>query len=492
LVVASKGVQFIATTEPFPVVTLDEDFGEVMSVGTSSNWIAAGNWDGDLKIWDAASRVKAVAMRAHPLVTSALTFSPDGKALATGGGDNKIHFWDLTALRPGQQVLVVPRNPGTLPKIKSFQGHRAEIITLAYSPDGGVMLSGSADGAAKFWSPAFTRKDGLLPTQDNPLRFSADGTELLTLDTNGTVSWRTLASGRKRVLITCPVSQLDRLGRSAAAVSADFKTLALRTTDASIELWDISLRKSLARLRSGRDSVVAVRFCPGEASLAVVTEDPQPDESNLVRVILWDYLSDRTQELDRRPGAGAHAIAFSPNGKQLVSGCMDGAIRVWDLPHPSKPRVLEGHSSGISELVFSGDGKQLASASFDSTIRIWDTTTWEFRVLRGHTGGVEAAAFSDDGKFLVSDSGNALKLWDAATGQERLNLNLSSGMFLLEERLRTAPDGSALAVRIGLQYTPDGLLLLRAPPMAEIEAREKAKAEAQADAPTFNSIVAAP
>ena len=128
------------------------------------------------------------------------------------------------------------------------------------------------------------------------------------------------------------------------------------------------------------------------------------------------------------PGIGhsgeVYTAALSPDGRLLVSGGTDAAIKLWDVASGRVLRTLTGHSESIHAIAFSPDGQTLASASSDKTIRLWNAESGrQLATLTGHQDEVTAVAFSPDGRTIVSGGyDNTLKLWDTVSGKELRSL----------------------------------------------------------------------
>jgi WD40 repeat protein len=206
-------------------------------------------------------------------------------------------------------------------------------------------------------------------------------------------------------------------------LSPDGKTLAvvfLHGFGDVVRLWDMTRRKPLGSLR-GHDrwaSVTGAAFSPDGRRLA--TGDVNG------RVTLWDAAT-RQEAAHWQHGPSVSAVAFSPDGKLLVSAGTDimrpyapGEVKVWDAASGEERAVLRGHSRGVTCLAFSPDGKRLATGSDDGTVQLWLPATGAYvTTLRGASAPVKGVAFRPDGRALAAvDVNGTVLLWQAAAPEE--------------------------------------------------------------------------
>jgi RNA polymerase sigma factor (sigma-70 family) len=172
------------------------------------------------------------------------------------------------------------------------------------------------------------------------------------------------------------------------------------------------------RFEGHTDGVMAVAFSPdGKQVLSggACYGDGDPT------VRLWDVATGKELRKLEGHSGGVYSLAFL-SGKRAVSGGAEGTIRIWDLETGKEIKRLEGHPDTVYGLAVSPDGKSLLSGGEDSTVRLWDIATGkEVRRFEGHTDRVRAVAFSPDGKQALSGgllSDPTLRVWDVATGKE--------------------------------------------------------------------------
>jgi WD40 repeat protein len=291
-----------------------------------------------------------------------------------------------------------------------------------------LVLAACTPATAPASPPVFTT--GMLRQQETtfPLTppvwgvaFANDGKLLATAggqeDKFGEVHLYDLATGMKRLSFQGHAAMVD-----AVAFAPDGKTLASGSWDKTIKFWDTATGKELATLRGHNRRVWSLAFSPDGKLLASGSAD------GIVK--LWDVATGQ----ERTTLRGFAWVAFSPDGQILAVGDFDGRVTLWDVAAGKQRAVLEGHSNYVAAMAFAPDGKTLATASADSTVRLWDVASGRSKaVLLGHKSLLVSVVYSADGRMLASagsyfeegpnaklGGGSEVKVWEVATGRERL------------------------------------------------------------------------
>ena len=189
--------------------------------------------------------------------------------------------------------------------------------------------------------------------------------------------------------------------------------------DRTVRVWDVSSSKEVAVLRGHEDYVFSVAVSPRGDRIASACQ------YNTVRV--WDAYTGATLAVlsQHQPGPGlfqrgVSSICYSNDGRQIICGWADGAVRVFDADSLNQLTVLRGHKDRVRSVSPSPNGSTIASGSDDGTIRVWQIGGGnELAVLQGHGGSVSSVCYSPDGKMIASGSADgAIRVWDADSGNQ--------------------------------------------------------------------------
>ncbi len=274
-----------------------------------------------------------------------VAISPDGKTLASGSGDKTIKIWNLTT---GQVI-------------RTLKGHSESVYSVAISPDGKTLASGSSDTTITIWN---------------------------------------ITTGQ---LIRTLNGHSD--GVYSVAISPDGKTLASGSFDKTIKIWNLTTGQEIRTLNGHSSLVHSVAISPDGRTLASGASDNTIKILNLTTGQVIRTLKGHSDTVN--------SVAISPDGRTLASGASDKTIKIWNLTTGQEIRTLNGHSYSVKSVAFSTDGKTLASGSYGNTIKIWNLTTGQvISTLNGHFDSVYSVAFSPDGRTLASGSSDAtIKIW---------------------------------------------------------------------------------
>ena len=354
----------------------------------------------------------------HQNSVLSVAFSPDGKTLASGSQDNTVKLWEVS----------------TGKELRTFSGHQNWVLSVAFSPDGKTLASGSHDNTVKLWEVSTGKELRTFSGHQNSVlsvAFSPDGKTLASGSQDNAVKLWEVSTGKE--LRTFSGHQDWVL---SVAFSPDGKTLASGSQDNTVKLWEVSTGKELRPFSGHQDWVLSFAFSPDGKTLASGSHD------NTIK--LWEVSTGKELRTFSGHQNSVLSVAFSPDGKTLASGSQDNTVKLWEVSTGKELRTFSGHQNWVFNIAFSPDGKTLASGSHDNTVKLWEVSTGkELRTFSGHQNSVLSIAFSPDGKTLASGSqDNTVKLWEVNTGKE---LRTFSGHQNSVLSVAFSPDGKTLA-----------------------------------------------
>lgn len=382
--------------------------------------------DGQVIVWSFARRER-IAMLAHP--SHKVVFAPNGRWLATGGVDGAVVIWDAK----------------TWTQLRRLQVGTGDIGALAFSADSSRIIASTPTTAA-CWSTADWRAVGVWPqggthhgtflfpsVQDHVL-----ASHLVVMDMDG----------RSRAIGSPDVST------NWVSPSPDGTTVAAIDTVGKVWFYRVPVRGDYRRLEvisahnAHQDHGRGIAHSPDGVLVASAADD----------ILLWDAATRRKVARFEYPSI-VWSVAFSPDGRWLLSAHGDGAVLVWDVVERERVASFNEHSGGVRGVAFSPDGKRVVSGSEDRTVTIWNLATGRKEaVLGGHKTRVMGVAFAKGGAEVASiDQNGALKLWDPRTGQA--HTTLESPHFKPTYCLAVSPDSRHFATTASL-WDRNGRLVL--------------------------------
>lgn len=392
--------------------------------------LVSGDEDGWVIVWDFARRERLAAFKAHAAWVNSIAFSPDGKWFITGGDDRNVIVWDAARL---EQVAML-------------REHQRPVVSIAFSPDGRLMATASAmtargqRGQTILWEVNTWRKTGELPLafSDGRLSFSPDGRLLIA--SRKLQTWD-LETKREAPDYLNPV-----WGGEETAIAAQRGRLVSISAWGAVTFVDLAKRKFLGRRSADHYKGGAIAISPDGRLVASGSGD----------IFLWDFETQtKLARLELR--ATVTSLAFSPDGRWLVSTHEDGAVLQWNVTDRERVANFNEHSGSVLALAWAPDGKRLASASEDRSVLIWDTVTGrKAATFTGHRARVTAVAYSYDGKWLASTGHDGeVILWDMERRQPRLAVN-PFGQEQASYGLALSPDGRWVATTFGVYESAGG------------------------------------
>ncbi|WP_414586543.1 eIF2A-related protein [Scytonema sp. PCC 10023] len=319
-------------------------------------------------------------LQKHEDAVHSVSFSPDGKTLASGSADNTIKLWNLD---------------GSLRN--TLEDHKGIVYSVSFSPDGKILASGSADNTIKLWDQDGRLRNTLEEHKGavHSVSFSPDGKTLASGSEDNTIKLWNYQDGT--FLKTLPGHTGAVYGVS---FSPDGKTLASASADNTIKLWNLDggLPKTLAK---NNRPVLSVSFSPDGQIIAATGEDGT--------IQFWN----RDGKLLKRlyESSVVHHVIFSPDGKTIVSVGGDTTVKLWN-PDGSTLQIFYGHKDGVYGVSFSPDGQKIASASADHTIKIWHRDSILLKTLQKHNDDAVGVAFSPDNQLIASvGADDTVQLW---------------------------------------------------------------------------------
>ncbi|MEG4121590.1 AAA family ATPase [Microcoleus sp. N9_B4] len=331
-----------------------------VSFSPEGKTLASASFDKTIRLWR-LDDVPLKTLDGHQNRVQGVTFSPDGQRLASASTDKTIKLWSRT---------------GVL--LETLEGHTQRVASVSFSPDGQLLASGSYDKTVKVWSLTEDGMNNILPCPSAPL-FPCSPSVLFTLD-----------------------GHTDSV--MSVSFSPDSEVLASASKDKTVKLWTRSGR--LIKTLTGHTGwVTGVTFSPDGSMLASASDDGT--------LKLWNRDGRLLRTFEGAHNSFVLGVAFSPDGKMLASAGYDNSVKLWKVDGTLVATLLKGSSDSVTSVGFSPDGLLVASGSYDHKVKLWSRSGTLLKTLTGHKDSVMSVSFSPDGKVLASAGrDNRVILWN--------------------------------------------------------------------------------
>ncbi|KAF9118878.1 hypothetical protein BGW39_000789 [Mortierella sp. 14UC] len=407
-----------------------------LSYSPNGQYIATASADNTVLLWNVQpsssgtinqSNAPGKFVGRHPKHVVAISFSPTGRQIASGGSDGTVGLWNLGAEEPiyiklnaeevwslayspnGRQVATASQNSAirvldtrTGDDMFCLDGHSKGVFCLRYSPSGEQIASAGQDGHVRLWNISSYSSAALYHKRAVSVAFSPDGCSVLSAIDDGSLCLRDAKGSHSRAVFR---GHNPRVWH--AVFSPDGNWIVSGSNDKTVRIWDATTKKSLHVLTDHGGGVTSVAFSPNGKQIASCSGDKS--------VRLWDSVSGKRGMVLEGHTNKVNCVVYSPKKPQLASGGADKTIVLWNIESGKRDLVIKDLVNPVLSIAFSPDGERIVYCSGDAFASIRKTIQGEvYGNLNSKDFKITTAAYSPSGELIATGGyDNNLRLWDA-------------------------------------------------------------------------------
>jgi len=335
----------------------------------------------------------------HTRPVTSVAVTPDGKQVISGSWDNTLKVWDLET---GKELF-------------PLRGHTRPVTSVAVTPDGKLAISGSWDKTLRVWDLE-TRKELSIITLKVPNRMGLLKLicTLIKIPFLGKVVWLIftfLRLGWVNALLVTPD------GKQVILALGGFFCL---FRDSNLKVWNLEKGETVFPLKGHTDWVTMLAAIPNskwvisdswEKTLKVLNLEPGQELFSLKFTAYSTWVK---------------AVAVTPDGNRMISGSWDKTLKIWNLKLEKEIFHRAGHAAGVNTVAVIPDGKRVISGSVDNTLKVWNLETGEEIVslkVKCFPTRITAFAVTLNGQQVIAGlSDKTIRVWNWQTGEEVLTI----------------------------------------------------------------------
>ena len=386
--------------------------------------------DTTVKIWDVASLALQSTLRGHVKSVNSVSFSADGKTLASGSYDNTVCLWDVDS--------------GTYKT--TLISHRHVVNSVEFSPDGRTLASASRDGTVILWD-AESLKERTTITEHTAwgsgIAFSPDGKKIVSGCSDTTVRIWDIFSGRNVSTLRGHRGQVVSVafswdGLTIASSGSTSLDSAWDYGDNTIRLWDAKTGRQKSIIIGHRDYGGSLTFSPKDNILV------SADRS---KFILWDITTGNSLWTVTGEQNDNFRVAFSPDGSTLALS-NQSEVHLFDIATRRLIKTFTTYWQTYNYIVYSPDGQRIVKGGSGDEVHLLNVNSGDIKTIAtGHIGRYPQinAMFGPDNRTLITtgnDGDRTIKFWDVVSGQEKMSIQgIPNGV----HQIKFSPDSSTFA-----------------------------------------------